>query len=139
LSTYVGCLDTVHGVFPILDYFLPSNGLVSGIVDKDSGYSYGVDVKVSNWVSLGFDHAWRRNPMHHLFGYDAKFGIKETFFDTISFTASFDQAFRSSLVAYKVTGLFALEMRMGSFRHPQTSMSVSMIACRQRRDAFPPP
>lgn len=39
--------------------------------------------------------------------------MKETFFDTISFTASFDQAFRSSLEAYKVTGSFALEKRLG--------------------------
>ena len=66
MSTYVGYLDTVHGVFPILDYFLPSNGLVSGIVDKDLwGISYGVDVKVPN---LGFPWGSTmhgvRNPMH---------------------------------------------------------------------------
>ncbi len=57
LSTYVGYLDKIHAVFPILGYFLPSNGLVSGIVDKDLwGISYGVAVKVPNLGIL----AWVR-------------------------------------------------------------------------------
>ncbi len=57
LSSYIDYIDTVHAIFPVLDYFLPSNGLIAGIVDKDLwGISYGVDMTVP---SLGIE-AWVR-------------------------------------------------------------------------------
>ncbi len=43
LSTYIGYLDKIHSIIPVLDYFLPSNGLVSGAINKDLwGISYGL-------------------------------------------------------------------------------------------------
>ena len=43
LNTYAGYLDKLHSIIPILDYFLPSNGLVSGAINKDLwGVSYGL-------------------------------------------------------------------------------------------------
>ena len=91
------------------------DGTASGSSFWELGYALSGSVNFSRYsLSLGFDHTWstESNALTS-FGYDAKFGIKETFFDTISFTASFDQAFRSSLEAYKVTGSFALEKRLG--------------------------
>jgi len=57
LSSYIDYIDTVHAIFPVLDYFLPSNGLIAGIIDKDLwGISYGVDMTIP---SLGME-AWVR-------------------------------------------------------------------------------
>jgi hypothetical protein len=84
----------------------------------------------SRYHLVGFDQAWSTVKPSSLtsFGYDAMFGIKETFFDTINFSASFDLALRESLGRYKSTGSFALEITLG-FDYPfhQTSMSVSLI------------
>ncbi len=91
------------------------DGTVDGTSFFELGYALSAGVNISRYtLSLGFDHAWstESNSLTS-FGYDAKFGIKETFFDTISFSASFDQAFRASLEAYKITGSFALEKRLG--------------------------
>lgn len=94
---------------------LTVDGVKDGTSFFELSYALSGSVNFSRYtLSLGFDHAWSTEANSiTAFGYDAKFGIKETFFDTISFTASFDQAFRASLEAYKVTGSFALEKRLG--------------------------
>lgn len=91
------------------------DGTADGTTFWELGYALSGSVNFSRYtLSLGFDQTWSTEPSSLTsFGYDAKFGIKETFFDTISFTASFDQAFRASLEAYKITGSFALEKRLG--------------------------
>ena len=91
------------------------DGTADGTTFWELGYALSGSVNFSRYtLSLGFDQTWSTEPSSLTsFGYDAKFGIKETFFDTINFTASFDQAFRASLEAYKVTGSFALEKRLG--------------------------
>ncbi|MBI9094127.1 MAG: hypothetical protein JEY71_04500 [Sphaerochaeta sp.] len=80
-------------------------------------YSYGVSGGVNYQryaLTLGFDHAWSTEAASLTsMGYDAKFAIKDTFFDTISITGSFDQAFKSSLEAYKITTSLALDKRFG--------------------------
>lgn len=91
------------------------DGSADGTSFLELSYALSGSVNFSRYsLSLGFDQAWSTEANSTTaFGYDAKFGIKETFFDTISFTASFDQAFKTSLEAYKITGSFALEKRLG--------------------------
>ncbi len=80
-------------------------------------YSYGVSGGVNYQryaLTLGFDHAWSTEAASLTsMGYDAKFAIKDTFFDTISIAGSFDQAFKTSLEAYKITASLALDKRFG--------------------------
>ncbi len=65
-------------------------------------------------ISLGFDHGWSTEvDSPTVFGYDAKFGIKQVFFDAVTLTLSFDQAFRSSLEAYRITGSLGVDKRFG--------------------------
>lgn len=81
-------------------------------------YSYGLSggVNYNRYaLTLGFDHAWSTEAASLTStGYDAKFAIKDTFFDTISIAGSLDQAFKTSLEAYKITSSFALEKRFGA-------------------------
>ncbi|MGB4405669.1 MAG: hypothetical protein WBI82_02295 [Sphaerochaeta sp.] len=64
--------------------------------------------------TLGFDHALSTEAASLTsMGYDAKCAIKDTFSDTISITGSFDQAFKSSLEAYKIITSLALDKRFG--------------------------
>ncbi len=64
--------------------------------------------------TLGFNHALSTEAASLTsMGYDVKCAIKDTFFDTISITGSFDQAFKSSLEAYKITTSLALDKRFG--------------------------
>jgi len=80
-------------------------------------YSYGLSGGVNYKryaLTLGFDHAWSTEAASLTsMGYDAKFAIKDTFFDTISITGSLDQAFKTSLEAYKITTSLALDKRFG--------------------------
>lgn len=44
VSSYLGYLDKVQSIFPVLDYFLPTNGLISGgVINRTlwGGVSYG--------------------------------------------------------------------------------------------------
>lgn len=57
LTTYLGYLDKINSIIPVLNYFLPSNGLVAGVINKDLwGISYGLDLDISDW---GIE-AWAR-------------------------------------------------------------------------------
>ncbi|MGE4584115.1 MAG: hypothetical protein AB7C91_05665 [Sphaerochaeta sp.] len=80
-------------------------------------FSYALTPSVSfsrYAINLGFDQAWStQSGSLTTYGYDAKFAIKQTFFDTINLTASFDQAFKTSLEAYRIGGGLSLEKRFG--------------------------
>jgi hypothetical protein len=78
-------------------------------------YALSSSINVSRYaISLGFDHAWStEDGSVTAFGYDAKLSIKNTFFDTISITVGLDQAFKTSLDAWKIAGSFSLEKRIG--------------------------
>ena len=63
-------------------------------------------------LTLGFDTAWSTEEGSGTeYGYDARFTISDTFFDAISISGSLDQAFRTSLDAYEITGSLTLEKR----------------------------
>ncbi|NCC66503.1 MAG: hypothetical protein EOM15_17860, partial [Spirochaetia bacterium] len=78
-------------------------------------YALSPSINFSKYaISLGFDHAWStENASVTAYGYDAKLSVKDTFFDTISFAFGLDQAFKTALEAWKVTGAFSLEKRIG--------------------------
>jgi hypothetical protein len=84
-------------------------------------YAYGVSttVKVSSYaLSLGFEKEWSTETGSLTsYGYDAKFTISDTFFDTIALAGTFDQSFLvSSLQAFRIAGSLGLEKRFGNLK-----------------------
>lgn len=97
-----------------------TNVKVDGVLDGTSywEYSYGVStsLKFKRYsLSLGFDNEWSTETNSITsYGYDGKLSIANTFFDSISISGSFDQAFKASaLQAYRIAGLFGLDKRFG--------------------------
>jgi hypothetical protein len=81
------------------DFFITkiqSNGVKDGSKFWEFSYALSAGTNSNRYeISLGFDHA-RSTETGSLtiFGYDTKFSIKQAFFDTITFTAYLDQAFK---------------------------------------------
>ncbi len=90
-------------------------GVKDGSTFWEFSYALSAATSFSRYaISLGFDHAWSTETGGlTTFGYDAKFSIKQAFFDTITFSASLDQAFKSSLEAFKITGSAGIDKRFG--------------------------
>nr|WP_321264747.1 hypothetical protein [uncultured Sphaerochaeta sp.] len=94
---------------------IQSDGVKDGSTFWEFSYALSAATSFSRYaISLGFDHAWSTETGGlTTFGYDTKFSIKQAFFDTITFTASLDQAFKSSLEAFKITGSAGIDKRFG--------------------------
>lgn len=102
------------------------DGATSSTTFWELSYAVSGAIKIGRYsISLGFDQDWSTEAASTTaFGYDAKFSVSNTFFDTISLSGSLDQAFKTSLDAYKITGSFALEKRF-SFINTSATIDVS--------------
>lgn len=55
VTSYAGYLDTIQETFPILNYFLPTTGLVSRVLSRDLwGITYGVDLSIPSFGLEGW-------------------------------------------------------------------------------------
>jgi hypothetical protein len=66
-------------------------------------------------VNAGFEHAWNTEAgSDSTYGYDVKFSLLKSFFDTLSLSASFDQTYaNSTLEDLSIGGNFSIGKRFG--------------------------
>ncbi|AEV28791.1 hypothetical protein SpiGrapes_0966 [Sphaerochaeta pleomorpha str. Grapes] len=94
--------------------------ITDGVFDGSTfwEFSYGVSTSLkfrSYSLSLEFEKEWStETDSLTAYGYDGKFSIANTFFDTISLSGSLDQAYQGvALQAYRIATNLALEKRFG--------------------------
>jgi hypothetical protein len=99
-------------------YFIYSlvDGASSSLSYFDLAYAVDATVQYKHLkLNLGFEHKWSTQAATDVkYGYNAKFTIAKGFFDTVSFSGSFDQEFNSSaLQVYGIGGGATLAKKLG--------------------------
>ena len=93
-----------------------TDGVDDGSTFWEFSYGLSTSLKFRTYsLSLEFEKEWAtENASLTTYGYDGKFSIADTFFDTISLAGSLDQAYLgTSLQAYRVATSLSLEKRFG--------------------------